>query len=73
MTMASLTFGMQWSGIFLSWSSELEGIKSKIEKSFVVKEHFEVSQSASCKDLKIEVKRVPKRLVEWCTVGPECV
>ena len=33
----------QWSGILLSWTSELAGTKEKIEKSFVVKAHFEVS------------------------------
>lgn len=36
---------VQWSGIFLSWASEVFGIKNKIEKSFVIKEHFEVSVS----------------------------
>lgn len=33
---------LQFCGIFLSWVSELKGYKGKIEKSFVIKEHFEV-------------------------------
>ena len=32
----------RWAGILLSWSSEFEGTKKKIEKSFEIKEHFEV-------------------------------
>ncbi len=34
---------LQWAGIFLSWQSEYVGTKCKIEKSFDVKKHFEVS------------------------------
>ena len=30
----------RWAGILLSWSSEFEGYKKKIEKSFEIKEHF---------------------------------
>ena len=33
----------RWAGILLSWSSEFEGYKKKIEKSFEIKEHFLVS------------------------------
>lgn len=30
----------RWAGILLSWSSEFEGIKKKIEKSFEIRDHF---------------------------------
>lgn len=32
----------RWAGILLSWSSEFEGVKKKIEKGFEIKGHFEV-------------------------------
>jgi tetratricopeptide (TPR) repeat protein len=30
----------RWAGILLSWSSEFEGTKKKIEKSFEIRDHF---------------------------------
>ena len=33
----------KWSGVIISWSSEFIGTRRKIERSFDVKEHFEVS------------------------------
>lgn len=33
----------RWAGILLSWSSEFEGTKKKIEKSFEIRDHFLVS------------------------------
>lgn len=33
----------KWMGIILSWSSEFQGTKKHIEKSFDIKEHFTVS------------------------------
>ena len=32
----------RWAGILLSWSSEFEGTKKKIEKSFEIRDHFVV-------------------------------
>lgn len=40
----------RWAGILLSWSSEFEGIKKKIEKSFEIKNHFLVSISLLAMD-----------------------
>ena len=33
----------RWAGILLSWTSEFEGYKKQIEKSFEIKDHFKVS------------------------------
>ena len=33
----------RWAGILLSWWSEFEGTKKKIEKSFEIRDHFVVS------------------------------
>lgn len=35
----------RWAGILLSWSSEHEGYKKKIEKSFEIRNHFLVSST----------------------------
>lgn len=35
----------KWMGIIISWSSEFEGTRRKIERSFDVQHHFEVSQN----------------------------
>lgn len=34
----------RWAGILLSWWSEFEGTKKKIEKSFEIRDHFVVSR-----------------------------
>ena len=34
----------RWAGVLLSWSSEFEGTKKKIEKSFEIREHFLVRE-----------------------------
>ena len=36
----------RWAGILLSWSSEFEGIKKKIEKGFEIRDHFLVRKFA---------------------------
>lgn len=36
----------KWMGIIISWSSEFYGTRRKIERSFDVKYHFEVSTEA---------------------------
>lgn len=33
----------KWKGILISWSSEFEGYKRKIERSFEIRDHFVVS------------------------------
>ena len=33
----------QWKGVLLNWSMEFEGYKRKIEKSFEIRENFDVS------------------------------
>ena len=33
----------KWTGILISWSSEFQGYKRKIERSFEIKDHFLVS------------------------------
>ena len=33
----------KWAGILISWSSEFQGYKRKIERSFEIKDHFLVS------------------------------
>ena len=30
----------KWAGILISWSSEFQGYKRKIERSYEIKEHF---------------------------------
>ena len=35
----------RWAGILLSWSSEFEGVKKKIEKSFEIRDHFLVGEN----------------------------
>lgn len=34
----------KWMGIIISWSSEFHGTRRKIERSFDVRDHFEVSR-----------------------------
>lgn len=41
----------RWAGILLSWSSEHEGYKKKIEKSFEIRDHFLVSNTYSQKGI----------------------
>ena len=36
----------KWIGILISWSSEFEGYKRKIERSFDIRNHFMVGPSA---------------------------
>lgn len=33
----------KWMGIIISWSSEFQGTRRKIERSFDVRHHFQVS------------------------------
>ncbi len=41
----------KWMGILLSWSSEFQGYKKKIERSFDIRDHF----LASVTDLILEL------------------
>ena len=34
----------RWAGILLTWTSEFEGTKKKIEKGFEIRDHFMVSK-----------------------------
>jgi tetratricopeptide (TPR) repeat protein len=40
----------RWAGILLSWSSEFEGIKKKIEKGFEIRDHFLSAIECDAKD-----------------------
>lgn len=41
----------RWAGILLSWSSEHEGYKKKIEKSFEIRNHFLVSSAIDTENM----------------------
>ena len=38
----------KWSGIVINWSSEFIGTRRKIERSFDVRQHFQVSRLCVC-------------------------
>lgn len=38
----------KWAGILISWSSEFQGYKRKIERSYEIKEHFLVRDVCVC-------------------------
>ena len=38
----------KWTGVLISWSSEFQGYKKKIERSFEIKNHFMVRIVSVC-------------------------